>query len=123
MSPDLTRSDMPDEIEGIAHVARNQSATGRQPQDPCDQASTLVGLISRETTREIDRLIDDLIKLRNKLQDASNRIQTDIAQFGSLNAEAVQLTRVVSDSFVHVQKASDAPSISTEITEFNDADA
>jgi hypothetical protein len=112
--PDLVRSDKPAEIEWVSRDARSLRGTGRQPSEPGEQASTLMGLISRETTREINQLIDDLTMLRNKLESENNRIRNDITHYASLSKSAVQLTKVVSDSVTHVKKASDAPSISDE---------
>jgi len=121
--PPLPRSDKPAEIEEISRNARKPRRTDRQPSDPSEQASALVGLISREAAREINQLIDDLTTLRNKLENESNRIRTDIAQYASMSASAVELTKVVFDSVTHVQTAPDAPKISTEIPNSNDTDA
>jgi hypothetical protein len=90
---DLTRSDKTVEIKGISRDVRKPRSTDRQPSDPSEQASTLVGLISREAARKIDKLIDDLTALRNKLENESNRIQTDIVQYASLSTSAVELTK------------------------------
>jgi hypothetical protein len=106
-SPELTGSDKPAEIKGIISGVRQQSSTIHQPEDTGKQASTLVRRISLESTREIDRLIDDLKKLRDKLENESNRIQTDIAGYSSLSQSAVQLTKIVSDSVTHVKGAGD----------------
>jgi len=85
-------------------------STAHQPEDTDNQAFALVREISLDSIREIDRVIDDLKKLRDKLENESNRIQADIAGYSSLNLSAVQLTKIVSDSVSHVKGTSDDPS-------------
>ena len=70
--------------------------------------------LSLESTREVDRLIDDLKNLRGKLEDDGNRVQSAIVGYASLSQSVIQLTKIVSDSMTHVKRVSDAPSISTE---------
>jgi len=111
---ELTRSDKPAEIEGNIRNLGQQGSTVRQPEDSGKQASALVRLVSLASTREIDRLMDDLKNLREKLKNEGNRIQTDIVEYASLSESAVQLTKIVSDSVTHVKGMSDAPSVSAE---------
>jgi hypothetical protein len=107
---DLTRGDRPAELEGnIRDLPRRQSGAPRRPDDASEQTTTLIRRFAHESTREIDRLIDDLQKLRQKLEFESNRVQRDIADYVSLSHSVVQLTQIVSDSMVHVRKFPDAP--------------
>ena len=114
-SRELTRSDNPAEIEGnIRGLVRQQNSAVRQPENGGEQASTLMRRLSLESTREVDRLIDDLKNLRGKLEDDGNRVQSAIVGYASLSQSVIQLTKIVSDSMTHVKRVSDAPSISTE---------
>ena len=67
--------------------------------------------------REVDRLIDDLKRLREKLEEQGNRVQRDIVEYASLSQSVVQLTKIVSEGMTHVKRVPDAPSISTEVLE------
>ena len=114
---ELTRSNKPAEIEGNIRNLRRHSGTLRQPEDSGEQASTLVGTVSLASTREIDRLIDDLKDLRDKLENDGNRIQTDIIEYATLSQSAMQLTKIISDSMARVEEISEAPSNSATVPE------
>jgi len=106
---DLARGDKLADFEGnIRDLPRRPSA--RRPDDASEQTATLIRRFALESTREIDRLIDDLQKLRQKLELEGNRVERDIADYVSLSQSVVQLTQIVSDSMVHVKRFSDAPS-------------
>ena len=59
-------------------------------------------------------MIDDLKKLSRGLEDDGNRVQRDIAAYSSLSQSVIQLTKIVSESMVHVKKVSDSPNTDTE---------
>jgi hypothetical protein len=94
----LTRSNKPGAIDA-------NSLSAEHP-DIGDEVHTLVSQISVVSTREIDRLINDLTQLRDKLENDSNRIQADIVEYALLSQSAGQLTKVVSDSVAHVDERS-----------------
>jgi hypothetical protein len=79
----LTRADNQSEIEGsMRDLVRRESGTIRRTDDSSEQStnnlSTLLRQVSVDSTREIDRLIDDLKNLREKLEDDGNRVQREI---------------------------------------------
>ena len=53
---------------------------------------------SEAPTREIDKLIDQLQRLRTQLLNAGNRIQRGIAEYTELSQQTMQLTTIISDS-------------------------
>src|SRR5215469_6342524 len=115
---DLARSDMPNEFESnIRELVRRQHSATRRVDDTGDHASNFIGRIALESTREIDRLIDDLRRLRGKLEDEGNRVQRDVADYNSLSQSVIQLTQIVSDSMTHVRTFSDAPRPATKASE------
>lgn len=121
-SRELTRSGNKAEIEGnIRELVRQQSSAIRQSDPAGEQAtselSNLLRQVSLQSTREVDRLIDDLKTLREKLEEQGNRVQRDIVEYASLSQSVVQLTRIVSEGMTHVKRVPDAPSISTEVLE------
>jgi dsDNA-specific endonuclease/ATPase MutS2 len=77
----------------------------------------LLRQVSLQSTREVDRLIDDLRRLREKLEEQGNRVQRDIVEYASLSQSVVQLTKIVSEGMTHVKRVPDAPSISSEVLE------
>ncbi len=116
---ELPRSNKPAEIEGNIRNLKRHSSTVRQPEDEDggEQASTLVRTVSLASTREIDRLIDDLKNLCDKLENEGNRIQTDIIEYATLTQSAMQLTKIIADSMTRVEEMSEAPSINVEMPE------
>jgi hypothetical protein len=121
-SRELARSGNKAEIEGnIRELVRQQSSAIRQSDPASEQAtsdlSNLLRQVSLQSTREVDRLIDDLKRLREKLEEQGNRVQRDIVEYASLSQSVVQLTKIVSEGMTHVKRVPDAPSISTEVLE------
>jgi flagellar biosynthesis chaperone FliJ len=54
--------------------------------------------MSDASISEVEHLINQLQKLRTRLQNASNRIQTDISEYGELSQQTMQLTSIIVDS-------------------------
>jgi hypothetical protein len=92
----------------LASIGRDcfWARTVHQPEEIGKQASTLIRRILLSSTREIDRLTDDLKDLRKKWENRSNRIQNDIVEYAELSQSAVQLTKIVSDSVAQVERRS-----------------
>jgi hypothetical protein len=107
---EVTRNNKPVETEGNVRDLRRRGGIVHLPEDGGEQASTLVGAVSVASTCEIDRLIDDLKNLRDKLENDGNRIQTDIIEYATLSQSAMQLTKIISDSMARVEEISVASS-------------
>ena len=101
-SRELARSGKQAEIEGnIRELVKQQGGAIRQPEVASEQAtselSNLLRQVSSQSTGEVDRLIDDLRRLRDKLEEQGNRVQRDIVEYAALSQSVVQLTKIVSD--------------------------
>jgi hypothetical protein len=104
----------PMEAEENIRVFMRGDAALRQIKDSDGEASDetlngLLGRVSEISTLEVDNLIDELQRLRRRLQTDSNRIQSDIAKYTALSEQVMQLTKIISES---MQKLPDAPNIS-----------
>ena len=101
---DLARSDK----SAVSNIQDSPplQVSALRPNDRGEQASSLIGRVTLESTLEIDRLIDDLNKLRRKLEDEGNRLQRDLVEHSSFSQSVIQLTKIVSDSMVHVKGVS-----------------
>ena len=115
----LSRSDRSAEIEGsIRELVRRESGAIREPGDISEQAtddlSSLVHRVSAESTREIDYLVDGLKGLRKKLDEDSQRVEREIAEYSSLSQSVIQLTKIISEGMTHVKTVPDAPTIGAE---------
>src|SRR6516164_10872623 len=85
------------------------------------ELSNLLREVSLHSTREVDRLINDLKRLREKLELQGNRVHRDIVEYASLSQSVVQLTKIVSEGMTHVKRVPDAPGIATEMLQPMDA--
>jgi hypothetical protein len=110
-------SNKPAEIEQNTTAARRQSNSVLQAEDTGEKASTLLLRFSVDSTREIDRLIDSLKNLREKLKSDGARLQRDIVEYASLGQSAVQLTKIVTDSMNNTKGMSEAASADTRVHE------
>ena len=63
-----------------------------------EELAALLSQVSEAPTREIEKLINQLQRLRTQLQNAGNRIQRDIAQYTELSQQTTLLTAIISDS-------------------------
>ena len=85
------------ESKESSEVARDQAESG-DVKASAEALAALLRQVSEAPTREIEKLINQLQKLRTQLQNASNRIQRDIAQYTELSQQTMQLTAIISDS-------------------------
>ena len=73
-------------------------AVGGDVKTSAEELAALLSRVSEAPTREIEKLINQLQRLRTQLQNAGNRIQRDIAQYTELSQQTTQLTAIISDS-------------------------
>jgi hypothetical protein len=112
-SAEIEKSSEVEAGENIHELARGSSAVFR-PGEASDvemSADNLAGLlrrVSEASTREIENLTGDLQALRKKLHTDGDRIQRDIAEYGELAQQVMQLTKIISES---VKKLPTAPRV------------
>jgi hypothetical protein len=63
-----------------------------------EHLGTLLRQISKTSIGEIDGLIVELRTLHKKLQTDGDRIQRNIAEYGELAQQVMQLTKIISES-------------------------
>ncbi len=68
--------------------------------------SSLLGRVSETSAREVDNLIDELQRVREKLRDDGNRIQRDIEEYATLSQQVMKLTQIISESLQKLPNAS-----------------
>ena len=85
------------ESKHSSEVARGQAESGDVKTSAEELAALLRG-VSEASTHEIEKLINQLQRLRTQLHSAGNRIQRDIAQYTELSQQTMQLTAIISDS-------------------------
>jgi methyl-accepting chemotaxis protein len=102
------------EIEGNIRELARAGAVVRQTGNG-DGEIGMTGLghllhrVSDNSGREIDTLISQLQRLRDKLETDSERLQHDISEYASLSQQVMQVAKIISESvhkFPDVQKPS-----------------
>jgi hypothetical protein len=73
--------------------------------DASNDYSGLVSGISVQSIQEIDHLIEGLQKLRQKLNNDGDRLHQAITQYAALSQSVVDLTKIVSDGMISVNKS------------------
>jgi hypothetical protein len=107
------------EVEGeIRDFVRRDVASLRRPDNESEVVANNIGtLLSRvagSSVQEIDRLIGELQRVRDLLQNEGARVQREIVEFATLSQAAMQSTKVISDSLTTWKRAPDAPSMRHE---------
>jgi hypothetical protein len=83
--------------EQSSEAARSQPKSG-DVKTSAEEFAALFRRVSEAPNREIEKLTNQLQKLRTQLESAGNRIQRDIAQYTELSQQTMQLTAIISDS-------------------------
>ena len=66
-----------------------------------EDLSELLGRVSENSASQIDDLVGDFERLREKLRTDSDRIQREIEEYGRLSQQVMQLTKTI---FENVEK-------------------
>ena len=78
-------------------------------QMPAENLSALLGRVSENSTSQIDDLVGDFGRLREKLRTDGERIQREIEEYSRLSQQVMQLTKTISESVEKVRASADRP--------------
>ena len=76
---------------------------------PAENLSELLGRVSENSTSQIDDLVGDFGRLREKLRTDRERIQRDIEEYTALSQQVMQLTKIISENVEKVRASVDRP--------------
>jgi methyl-accepting chemotaxis protein len=76
-------------------------------QMPTENLSDLLGRVSKNSTGEIDSLMDEFARLRGTLQTDGERIQREIEEYNALSQQVMQLTNTISENVEKVRASAD----------------
>ena len=79
----------------------------RAAQMPTENLSELLGRVSENSTSQIDDLVGDFERLREKLRTDGDRIQREIEEYSRLSQQVMQLTKTISESVEKVRASVD----------------
>jgi len=76
----------------------------RATEEAAVEVASMVSQISARSAGEVDHLIAGLQGVRKKLDDTGDRIQRDIGQYAAYSQAVIELTKIVSDGMVSIDK-------------------
>ena len=94
-------------VEGeIREFVRRDSANLRRTPEAdsemiANNIATLLQRVAGSSVQEIDRLIDELQRLREVLHEEGMRVQREIAEYAQLSQSAMQSTKIIAESLGH----------------------
>jgi hypothetical protein len=109
-----------EEVEGEIRklVSRDVAEPRRQLANDGDMVAqnltALVRRVSLDSVREIDGLINDLKVLRERLNQESQRMAHDIADYASLGPAATQSTRIIAEYLNYWKRVPAKPAIKSD---------
>jgi methyl-accepting chemotaxis protein len=86
-----------------------RAAEREDDQMSTENLSELLGRVSENSTSQIDGLVGDFGRLREKLQTDRERIQREIEEYSRLSQQVMQLTRTISEGVEKVRASADRP--------------
>lgn len=97
----------------VREVVRQDFAPRRRPAetDLAGHVGTLMRQVAEASLREIDVLVIELRRQREKLLSESARVQREIAEYAELSQSTMQSTKIITESLAYLSKVADAPSI------------
>jgi len=87
--------------------ARHDFAPRQRPREE-DAAGQLMQRMAKTALQEIDDLIADLRRRRERLLSESARVQREIIEYAKLNQSAVQSTKTITERLSNLKKFRDA---------------
>jgi hypothetical protein len=98
------------EVAGTIHKLPRSGAAFRQAESggemSAEKLGTLLHQLSKPSMGEIDNLVSELQTLRRKLENDGNRIEREIAEYGALSQQVMQLTKIIFESVKKLPVAS-----------------
>jgi hypothetical protein len=91
--------------------ARHDFAPRQRPREE-DAAGQLMQRVAKTALQEIDDLIAELRRRRERLLSESARVQREIIEYAKLNQSAVQSTKTITERLSNLKRFSDAQAIS-----------
>jgi hypothetical protein len=76
---------------------------------PTENLSAMLGRVSENSTSQIDDLVGDFGRLREKLRTDGERIQREIEEYSRLSQQVMQLTKTISEGVEKVRASADRP--------------
>jgi methyl-accepting chemotaxis protein len=84
----------------LAHARPAETDDGEMP---AENLSALLGRVSENSTSQIDDLVGDFGRLKERLRTDGERIQREIREYNALSEQVMQLTKSIFESVEKVR--------------------
>ena len=81
---------------------------------PAESLSGMLGRVSENSMGEIDNLVGEFQRLREKLRADGERIQREVEEYRALSEQVMQMTKTISESVEKVRASADRPQGQTQ---------
>ena len=78
---------------------------------PTENLSELLGRVSENSASQIDDLVGDFGRLKERLRTDAERIQREIEEYSRLSEQVMQLTKTISGSVEKVRASAESQEI------------
>jgi hypothetical protein len=95
------------EGEGYGEVVTLRRAAESDSEQAADNLRTLLQRVAATSMQEIDKIINEMLTLREALESRSARIQSDITAYAHFSQSAMQSTKIISESLAGCRVAGD----------------
>jgi hypothetical protein len=95
--------------EPIYELPSARAAERKEGLMSTENLSELLGQVSRNSTGEIDSLMGDFARLREKLQTDAELIKREVEEYRALSEQVMQMTKAISESVEKVRASVDRP--------------
>jgi methyl-accepting chemotaxis protein len=104
---DIARYKRPHSEATIHDLPRDRASERDTAEMPTENLNDLLGRVSENSTTQIDNLVGDFGRLREKLRIDGERIQRDVEEYRALSEKVMQLTKTISESVEKVRASVD----------------
>jgi len=91
-------------MQKLPHFRPAETDNGEMP---TENLNALLGRVSENSMSQIDDLVSDFGRLREKLRTDGERIQREIEEYAALSQQVMQLTKTISESVEKVRASVD----------------
>ena len=101
-------------VQGKVREVRHDFVPRRRTvdNDVAGHAGSLMNRVAKTSLQEIDNLIVELRRQREKLLSESARVQREITEYAKLSQSTMQSTKIIAESLAYLNKVPDAPGLS-----------
>jgi hypothetical protein len=103
------------EVEGdIREFVRKDVASLRRPPDSgsemfVNNLNSIVQRVAGTSVQEIDKLIEQLERLRDHLHNEGQRVQREVMAYAQMSHAAMRSTQIIAESVAHFKQNTDRP--------------